>query len=197
MNESNRKKSLTAEYFEDVYDASDDPWNFASSEYEAAKYAATIDVLPREKYETAFEIGCSIGVLTAKLAAYCGSLLSVDVNEKALAQARERCRRFSNVRLRSMNVPREFPGENFDLILVSEVGYYLDREDWKKTFDKIFEHSNSKGNVVLVHFTPTVHDYPQTGDEVHDSFAEWSEHKFRLLEKRRSEKYRLDVWEKV
>lgn len=197
MNERDEKKSLTPEYFEDVYNAADDPWNFTSSEYEAEKYAATLDALPREKYESAFEIGCSIGVLTARLAAHCDSLLSIDVNEKALAQARERCRDLSNIRFRSMSIPQEFPDENFDLILVSEVGYYLDKKDWKTAFDKIFEHLNSGGNVVLVHFTPFVHDYPQTGDEVHDSFAEWSRNKYRLIEKRRSEKYRLDVWGKI
>lgn len=197
MNQENEKKTLTPEYFEDVYNAGDDPWNFASSEYEAEKYAATLDALPREKYESAFEIGCSIGVLTAKLAARCDALLSIDVNEKALAQAGERCREFSNVRFRLMSIPNEFPDEKFDLILVSEVGYYLDKKDWKTAFDKIFDHLTSGGNVVLVHFTPFVHDYPQTGDEVHDSFAERSENKFRLIEKRRAEKYRLDVWEKV
>lgn len=197
MNRRDEKKSLTPEYFEDVYNASDDPWNFASSAYEAEKYAATIDALPREKYETAFEIGCSIGILTAKLASRCDALLSIDVNEKALAQARERCRELSNVRFRRMDITREFPDEKFDLILVSEVGYYLDKKDWKEAFDKIFDRLNSGGNVVLVHFTPFVHDYPQTGDEVHDSFAGWSENKLRPIEKRRSEKYRLDVWEKI
>lgn len=197
MNQPNEKKSLAPEYFEDVYNANDDPWNFASSRYEAEKYAATLESLPREKYESALEIGCSIGILTAQLAAYCDSLLSIDVNEKALAQARERCRDLSNVRLCLMSVPQEFPDEKFDLIIVSEVGYYLDKKDWKTVFDKIFEHLDSDGNVVLVHFTPIVHDYPQTGDEVHDSFAEWSEDKFRLTKKRREEKYRLDVWEKL
>lgn len=197
MNQRDEKKTLTPEYFDDVYNANDDPWNFASSRYEAEKYIATLNALPREKYESAFEIGCSIGVLTAKLAAHCKSLLSVDVNEKALAQARERCRELENVRFQIMSVPQEFPDEVFDLILVSEVGYYLDKKDWQTAFDKIFEHLNSGGNVILVHFTPFVHDYPQTGDEVHDSFAEWSENKLRLIEKRRAEKYRLDVWEKI
>ena len=74
MNDSNPKTSLAPEYFEDVYNANDDPWNFASSEYEAAKYAATLAALPREKYASAFEIGCSIGVLTEKLAARCENL---------------------------------------------------------------------------------------------------------------------------
>lgn len=197
MNDSNEKKSLPPAYFDAVYEAGDDPWNFAASEYEAEKYAATLDSLPDEKYEAAFEIGCSIGVLTAKLAARCESLLAVDVSEKALRQAIKRCLAWPNVSLRLMQVPKEFPVTDFDLILVSEVGYYLSEKDWKKTFDKIFEQLVKRGKVVLVHFTPFVHDYPQTGDDVHDLFAEWSENKFRHLAQRRAEKYRIDVWEKI
>lgn len=197
MSGEKSKKSLAPEYFEDVYNAKDDPWDFASSEYEAAKYAATLDALPRESYQSAFEIGASIGVLTAQLADRCASLLAVDVNEKALNQARQRCRDLPNVEFQLLRIPQEFPEQNFDLILISEVGYYLSVEDWKKTFEKVADHLKPQGNIVLVHWTPPVHDYPQTGDEVHDSFAEWSQDKLKLIKNFRAEQYRLDVWEKA
>lgn len=197
MIDSKSKKSLDSAYFEDVYAAHDDPWNFASSEYEAAKYNATLEALPRENYQSAFEIGCSIGVLTERLAVRCESLLAVDVNRKALEQAARRCRHLKNVDLQMLRIPDEFPEQLFDLILVSEVGYYLSVADWRSAFDKIFAHLSSAGNVVLVHWTPPVHDYPQTGDEVHDSFAEWSENKYRSIKNLRTEKYRLDIWEKI
>ncbi|MGI8468608.1 MAG: class I SAM-dependent DNA methyltransferase [Pyrinomonadaceae bacterium] len=197
MNDSTPKKSLAPEYFENVYNANEDPWNFASSEYEAAKYAATLDALPRENYESALEIGCSIGILTAKLASRCASLLAVDVSEKALNQARARCRDLTNVEIRLMRIPQEFPERAFDLILISEVGYYFNIEDWKLTFEKTIAHLKPRGNVVLIHWTPAVEDYPQTGDEVHDSFAGGSENKLRPVKNLRAEKYRLDVWEKL
>lgn len=193
----NAKKSLTEKYFEDVYAANDDPWNFAASEYEAEKYAATLAALPAEFYQNAFEIGCSIGVLTEKLAARCGKLLSVDVSEKALAQARKRCAGLSQVTFKKMSVPQEFPAEMFDLILISEVGYYLAAEDWDRTIEKIFAQSAAKGQIALVHWLPPVADYPQTGDEVHDSFAEFVGDKMRNLYEKRAENYRLDVWEKL
>src|SRR6478609_8966907 len=60
--------SLPPDYFERVYREADDPWRFASSPYEAAKYAATLAAVPRARYRNAFEIGCSIGVLTERLA---------------------------------------------------------------------------------------------------------------------------------
>ena len=194
---SDKNKTLTPEYFEKVYEASDDPWNFQTSEYEAGKYKATLSALPREKYENAFEIGCSIGILTKMLADKCKNLFSVDVSEKALEQAEKRCRNLENVRFQKMQIPEDFPVANFDLILVSEVGYYLSKADWKKAMTKIYEHLIEKGQVALVHWTPFVHDYPQSGDEIHDSFTEFAENKMRKLSEKKAEKYRLDVWEKI
>lgn len=193
---SEQRKTLTTEYFDKVYAANDDPWNFTSSEYEAAKYCATLAALPEENYRNAFEIGCSIGILTAQLAARCDKLLAIDVSEKALKQAKKRCADLPNVQLRVMQIPGEFPDEIFDLILISEVGYYLAPADWRLAMEKVFAQLARGGHVALVHWTPFVHDYPQTGDAVHDAFAEYAGGKMRNLKSFRGEKYRLDVWEK-
>lgn len=197
MNNDRVRETLQSDYFDNIYQANDDPWNFSVSEYEAGKYAATLAALPHEKYESAFEIGCSIGVLTAQLALRCHSLLAVDVNQKALQQARDRCQNLSNVKLELMQVPQAFPDEKFDLILVSEVGYYLSVNDWQQTQRKIIEHLNIGGNVCLVHWTHVVEDYPQTGNAVHDSFADWSKNKLQHLQMECTADYRLDVWEKL
>jgi cyclopropane fatty-acyl-phospholipid synthase-like methyltransferase len=193
----NEKQTLTEKYFEDVYAANEDPWNFTTSQYEAEKYSATIAALPNEKYSNAFEIGCSIGVLTEKLAAKCEKLLSVDVSEKALAKAEKRCENLPQVRFEKMNIAQKFPDGFFDLIVISEVGYYLAPDDWLAAAEKVFAHLTEKGQVALIHWLPPVHDYPQTGDEVHDSFARLSENELRLIEHRQTENYRLDVWEKI
>lgn len=197
MNDNKIKNTLSPDYFEGVYKAADDPWNFATSDYEARKYAATLAALPQDNYNSAFEIGCSIGVLTRRLAKCCKRLLAVDVNDSALAQARERCGDLSNVEFIKTFVPEEFPVNYFDLIVVSEVGYYLNEADWKKAQDKIIEHLNPKGDIILVHWTHFVHDYPQTGDSVHDDFASRNAEKLRHLKAERTEDYRLDVWRKT
>jgi len=191
------RKTLTPEYFDQVYAANKDPWDFTSSEYEAEKYAATLAALPGGNYNNAFEIGCSIGVLTEKLAERCDNLLAVDVSEKALEQAKKRCKNLSKVRLQIMQIPNKFPNEIFDLILISEVGYYLAPGDWQTAMKKVFAHLAADGQIVLVHWTPFVHDYPQTGDAIHDSFVEFAKDKMQNLKSLRREKYRLDVWENL
>lgn len=190
--------TLSPTYFDDVYRANEDPWAFASSPYERGKYAATLAALPRPRYERVFEIGSSIGVFTAQLATRCGHLLSVDVSEAALAQARQRCASLPQVELRKMQVPKEFPSGEFDLILLSEVGYYWSPTDLAHAADQMLASLPTGGQLLLVHWTPVVPDYPQTGDQVHEFFLEKTQGNGQLqhLHGERAEKYRLDLFEK-
>lgn len=64
----NTRQSLEPEYFESLYTKEPDPWRFASSEYERDKYAATLVAISGRKIRSAFEVGCSIGILTRQLA---------------------------------------------------------------------------------------------------------------------------------
>jgi len=204
-------KTLPPDYFDSVYAVNADPWDFETSEYEAAKYHATLCALPGKRYRNAFEIGCSIGVLTERLAARCDKLTSVDVSEKALARARDRCAYLPQVNFRRMEVPHEYPAESFDLTLLSEVGYYFSVLDLEATRNLIVEHLDSGGHLLLVHWTPFVRDYPLTGDEVHDAFLEisvnpaesqdssstTSESALKHLVHKRTEHYRLDLFERL
>eukprot|EP01037_Dinobryon_pediforme_P001478 gene1476-1499_t len=62
------KMCIDREHFEKLYAANPDPWNFNTSEYEAAKYAATLEALPRPRFHHGLEVGCSFGVLSRALA---------------------------------------------------------------------------------------------------------------------------------
>ncbi len=184
------QESLDSAYFERIYEHDGDPWSFATSAYEAEKYASTIEALPAPRFERAFEIGCSIGVLTSLLATRCDALLSVDVNAKALDAAKSRNAGLPNVRFKRMSVPREFPSESFDLIVVSEVGYYWSDADLACAIDRIAACAVG-GVVVLVHYTPVVDEYPRTGDSVHEAFL--NDGRFKAGFSKRAERYRLDV----
>ncbi|MBV9357334.1 MAG: methyltransferase domain-containing protein [Chloroflexi bacterium] len=188
--------SLPAAYFDHLYQEYADPWSFATSEYESAKYDATLAALPRARYQSALEIGCSIGVLTGRLAARCLKLLAVDISEIALGRARQRCASMVNVRFEQLAVPDVFPDEAFDLIVLSEVGYYWSRADLDRARDLIVGHLESGGHALLVHWTPPVADYPLTGDEVHRSFLRAADNDsgIRHIFGRVEPTYRLDLF---
>src|SRR4028119_1513992 len=113
------------EYFEELYGRSEDPWKFATSEYEQRKYRQTLAALEGRRFRQALEAGCSIGVFTAMLAPYCDELLAVDTSERAVGLARERLSGSRHVRLERRTLPEEAPEGPFDLIVASEFLYYL------------------------------------------------------------------------
>lgn len=183
--------SLPPAYFDQIYAAQADPWHFATSEYEARKYKHTLEVLPRDHYGSALEIGCSIGVLTSQLAARCDHLLSIDVSETALQAAQKRCAHWPQVRFERLIVPGEYPLGCFDLTVLSEVGYYLDRPDLAKLAWRIQQHTAVQGQLLLVHWLPFVAEYPLTGDQVHEYFLSLPD--WQCLTAFREPQYRLEL----
>ena len=192
------KESLPTNYFDQLYQENEDPWDFEGSDYEHEKYAATLAALPHERYRNAFEIGCSIGVLTEQLALRCDHLLAVDGSEIPLRRTRERLAPQPHVRIEKMRVPDTFPNDQYDLILVSEVGYYWSWEDLAKAQRHILDTLLSGGHLLLIHWIlPT--NYPLTGDEVHEAFRHVAQTTQALSHRyhRRTAQYRLDVWERT
>lgn len=120
--------SQPAEYFDSLYAHDPDPWKFASSPYEQAKYQATLAALPRDRFSVGLEIGCSIGVFTRRLAERCDRLLALDLSATALELARARCADLptGHVSFERRAVPEQWPAGHFDLIALSEVLYFLD-----------------------------------------------------------------------
>jgi SAM-dependent methyltransferase len=101
--------SRQPEHFERLYRSNQDPWNYGTSRYEHEKYEATLIVLDGKRFVRGLEVGCSIGVLTARLAVYCDSLIGVDFIPSAIAAARQRCAAYSWVEFEVMQVPQQWP----------------------------------------------------------------------------------------
>ena len=182
----------SAEYFERLYAHDPDPWRFASSEYERDKYAATLAALPPRRFARAFEVGCSIGVLTRHLAERCDVLLGADVAEGALAQARERCAGLFHVKLSRMVVPQDWPDGRFDLILFSEVLYYLGLPGLHEAAARTLDGLAPGGCVLLVNWLgPT--DGACSGDEAAELFIADCVPRLVPTVQHRAELYRLDL----
>ena len=189
---------LERDYFEGLYAVDDDPWSFATSPYEAAKYAATVEALGGRRFARGFELGCSIGVLTAQLAARCDALLAVDVSERAVAQARVRLAAVPHVRVERRSLPEELPAGLFDLIVCSEVLYYWSRALLLEALPRLSGALAPGGSLLAVHWRLPTETYPQQGDDVHDLLAaELSEPGFRHAVTATEREYRLDRWDRA
>jgi hypothetical protein len=163
--------TLPASYFDTMYAGSDDPWSFETRWYDRRKYALTLAALPRPRYARAFEPGCSIGVLTEGLAARCDSLLAVDTSAAAVRRTRQRLRAHPQVEVEQWALPAWPPG-SFDLVLLSEVGYYLGPADLRTMLAAAAGSLRRGGELVSVHWRHPVADHPLRGDAVHAAIAE-------------------------
>ena len=187
-----RTTSLTPEDFAGYYADDPDPWRFASSDYERVKYAATVASLPRPRYESGLEIGCSIGVLTRQLAERCDQVLGLDVVPSVLDSARATCADRPNARFALGAVPGEWPDGTFDLMVLSEVVYFLDRDDLARLISRIEGALSPAGDVVLVHWLGET-NFPLTGDEAAEGFIKGAARFLAPVRSDRTADYRLDV----
>ena len=189
---SELRPTLKPEYFDTLYTADPDPWNFAASPYERAKYTLTLNAMPKPRYRSALEVGCSIGVLTRSLASRCNVVVAIDAARTPLVEARRRCADLPGVRFEQMFVPEQWPDGVFELILLSEVIYYLSREDVGRLASRVTRSLPTGGSVILVHWTgPT--DYPLSGDEAAALFIERMGSTCVVERADRYSQFRLDV----
>jgi 2-polyprenyl-3-methyl-5-hydroxy-6-metoxy-1,4-benzoquinol methylase len=184
--------SLSPVYFESLYAKDSDPWQFATSEYERNKYAVTLAALAGRRIRSAFDVGCSIGIFTRQLAGCCQSVLAVDVADKALVLARRNCDGLSNVRFARMQIPQEWPADEFDLVVLSEVLYYFCPADIRRIAYKTLSTLLPGGAVLLVHWTGET-NYPCSADRATKSFLAACGTSLNPLLFRRESEYRLDL----
>jgi SAM-dependent methyltransferase len=159
--------TLTPDYFDALYAAAEDPWGFADRWYEQRKYALTLASLPEERYATAYEPGCSIGVLTGLLAGRSDDLLASDGSAAAVQRAARRLSGHAHVTVEQRRLPEQWPDRTFDLVVLSELLYYFAADDLRLVVDSAIAAVNPGGTLVAVHWRHPAVDHPQTCDEVH------------------------------
>ncbi len=155
-------------YFDELYSRNEDPWRLATRWYEQRKRSITVASLPRARYVSALEVGCSTGELTAALAGRCDSLLAVEISDAAVARASKRTESLEAVRVERTDATEQFPAGLFDLVVVSEVAYYWDRATLRRFLGELALHLSEDATVVACHWRHPVSDYPLPGDEAHD-----------------------------
>jgi hypothetical protein len=162
---------LPNSYFDDKYAEAKDPWQLEERWYERRKYAITLAMLPHPRYRHAFEPGCSIGVLTEHLTGRCDHVTATDVAAAALDAADRRLveagsRERVNLLRNSLDEP--WPAMHFDLVVLSELGYYLEATELRTVLDREVARLARGTIVIAAHWRHRVDDYPITGDRAND-----------------------------
>ncbi|GAA3346034.1 SAM-dependent methyltransferase [Amorphoplanes nipponensis] len=165
------RATASQEHFIGLYLAKTDPWDNATSWHNRRKYAVTLASLPRERYRSAYEPGCSIGMLTRGLAARCDEVLAVDCVAEAVGTARAELRDLSHVRVETAMLPADLPAATFDLIVIGDLLYYLSAADLEELLDGLVQRLEPGGDLVAVHFRDRLTGGTYDGAAVHEALA--------------------------
>ncbi|WP_439517965.1 SAM-dependent methyltransferase [Hydrogenophaga sp.] len=160
------------EAFDRLFEGNDDPWQFKTRWYEARKRALTLACLPDPRYASGYEPGCANGELSADLATRCDRLLVSDVSERAVELARARLAPWPHAKAVQAHLPEEWPNESFDLIVISELGYFLDAP----ALDRLADHARASlkpgGTLLACHWRHPIQGGELDGDAVHGRLAQ-------------------------
>lgn len=184
--------SVATPYFDRMFAGNDDPWAFRQRWYERRKRALTLAALTRPRYASIFEPGCANGELSAELAPRCDSLLCCDTAAAAVDLARSRLGGFPHAQVRQSRLPEQWPTERFELIVLSELCYYLDTQDLCRLIDQAVASLTDGGQLLACHWRPPIEGCPQTGEQVHALLEERLP--LHSLVRHHESDFLLDLW---
>ncbi len=184
-----RRAAARAQQFDRMYDAGDDPWAFDGFFYEERRRALVLALLGCRRYGRALEIGCADGRLTEALLERCDRVVALDTSHRAVKAAQGRAPGAGVVQGMA---PADLPAGPFDLVLLSEVGYFLTPLELLATLRRCEASLAPGGELVLCHWQHPTERVPLDGALVHEQAAT-----VLTLERRATyldEDVRIEVW---
>ncbi|WP_130804012.1 SAM-dependent methyltransferase [Acinetobacter ihumii] len=160
------------EYFNQLYEKNDDPWSYVDRWYEYRKRAICLSLLLHDQYHKGLELGCANGVFSQQLAERCQHLVCVDANERAVYLAQQRLSTADHVKVLQKQLPDDFPEDAYDLIVISEIGYYLTQKELLQLIDLSTKNLTENGTVLLCHWRYPIDGFELNGENVHALFRQ-------------------------
>jgi SAM-dependent methyltransferase len=154
------------DHLQGLYAETADPWGFEHSAYEQGKFAATRAALSQSGYHSAFELGCGNGQLARHLVDICERYTGMDAVATALRAARQTV---PQGRFVQGFYPGPLPEGNFDLLILSEVLYFLDHGGLEQLAEDIVARWPKAEIICVTWLGPTGN--PLQGEDAFECFA--------------------------
>ncbi|MED6318209.1 MAG: class I SAM-dependent methyltransferase [Pseudomonadota bacterium] len=218
---SSQYSAYSDSYFDELYNDNTDPWQYQTRWYEERKRNTCLALLPQPHYELAIELGCGNGVLSELLAHRCQDLISIDGNHQAVKLAKERLAALPHARVIQGIVPdklfslkelleqRKPLSENtsinqppFDLIVISEILYYLSSSDIDVIINWALHNLALNGTLLCCHWRYAIDGFAMTGESVHQRlhqvFTNNNENQYAFNHQSQmiDSDFLLDIWQR-
>ena len=220
---NSQSAAYSESYFDALYNDNSDPWQYQTRWYEKRKRDICLAILPQSQYNNAIELGCGNGVLSELLAQRCLTLVSIDGNQRAVQLAKARLAEVSHVKVIQGVIPNDlmtlkdtfmeaYPLSNdtstnkppFDLIVISEILYYLSPNDIDTVIAWTQQNLAIGGTLLCCHWRYAIDGFTMTGETVHqrlnDAFNFANNEKHQIAFNHQSQiidsDFLLDVWQR-
>jgi SAM-dependent methyltransferase len=184
---------MTSAEHEEQYRAASDPWGTLTDPYEIEKRERTLRACGDGPFGAVCDLGAGLGLISAALAPRCARLVAIDGAPTAAAQARRRLAAFPHAEVREGLLPEALPDAACDLVVASEILYYLDDAAFAATLAWLGERA---ARVVAVHWLGAAEDLARSADDVGAALARVPALRVVTAE-RLAAGYRLDVLERA
>lgn len=186
-----------ARHFETLYRSFDDPWNVRVAWYERRKRALLLASLGRPRYEHALEVGCGNGDMTLALAGRCRRVTAVDVAKTAVRRCREHmlANHADGVQAVALRLPGAWPRippGGFDLMVISEMAYYLEDAALARFLARTRASLRPGAELIACHWRGGFDDRRQQTDALHASLGALPG--ARPLFTHQEPEFQLDAW---
>ena len=220
---NSQSAAYSESYFDALYEDNSDPWQYQTRWYEKRKRDICLAILPQPQYNNAIELGCGNGVLSELLAQRCMSLVSIDGNQRAVQLAKARLAEVSHVKVIQGVIPNVLMTLNdavleaypltdgtstnkspFDLIVISEILYYLSPNDIDTVISWTQQNLAIGGTLLCCHWRYAIDGFAMTGETVHQrlhhafNFASNEKHQIELTHQSQiiDSDFLLDIWQR-
>jgi cyclopropane fatty-acyl-phospholipid synthase-like methyltransferase len=153
--------------FEQKFRDNIDPWNYTRSPFKHYKRSVLLRACGCRTYGRGLELACAIGETTRYVAQRCLRLLAVDSSLTALHEANRRLQGNQRVTFRQAVLPGETPRGPFDLIVASEIAYYISAQSLDQLSDKLKLALAPNGRIVFLNHTCAFDDAAQAPARAH------------------------------
>ncbi|WAP66744.1 class I SAM-dependent methyltransferase (plasmid) [Jiella pelagia] len=182
------------EHFAELYADDGDPWHARSSRYEVEKRADNCAQLDVRCYERGLDIGCGEGHLAAELVnrAIVRSMTGLDRDAGIVARANGAYGQRSELRFATGALPDDLPEVPFDLVVVSEVLYFLDEPALVALAQHLSNRMQTGADILVVSYLGET-GTPLSGRAAHDLFLALFGTALTTLSLRTHEQYQAEL----
>ncbi len=140
--------------FERLYQTEDDPWQIGDAD--TPRYNTYLELLRPHAKGAVLDIGCGFGALLARLAGDGIALEGIEISETAVVKGRQR---FPFITFHSGNAARiadvaGIQDRKFDLIICSDVIYYITEREQSELLAWINNHLSAEGVAFVAAWCP-------------------------------------------